>query len=241
MSQQDVLLYPSGEGILLVDKPVGVSSHAVVNWARLVSGIRCIGHAGTLDPLASGLLIILIGRRFTKMQPTFLSQDKEYVFEMQLGVESDTYDSTGTIVPVVDLATVRAVTQEAVQNTFTQCVGVVQQTVPLYSAVKQNGKKLYSLARSGKGKKVTLPTREVTLFHLQLISFESDHRGVFVRAEVRCSSGTYVRSLAHDIGADLGVGGMITSLQRTGIGDYSLQQATCCGPLFFQPFAYIKE
>ena len=209
-------------GILLVDKPTGPTSHDLVDWLRRVSGVRRVGHTGTLDPLASGLMIMLVGREFTKLQAQFLKSDKTYVVTAQLGVTSDSYDATGNILTKND--SWQNIRRVKFQNAVNQFVGQIDQTVPIYSAVKINGEKLYDLARRGQADQIGLPARSGTIYSLRITNFSLPH----FTLEVSCSSGTYVRSLIHDIGQTLGVGAVVTALRRTQIGDYSINDAKIC-------------
>jgi tRNA pseudouridine55 synthase len=232
----DFLTAPDQEGILLVDKPSGVSSHAVVRWAREVSGISRVGHAGTLDPLASGLLIVLLGRSCTKRQSEFLKQDKQYHCTIALGIETDTLDSTGVECARADWSVLSQLKSADVVAVLEQFRGEIQQEVPLYSAVKQRGKRLYALARQGKESRVTLPIRTVQIHTLELLSLDknSDRQVMTASFHISCGSGTYVRSLARDIGGALGVGAIVTQLRRTASGIVSINEATVCGPIGVQ-------
>lgn len=226
-------------GIILVDKPTAVSSHAVVKWARIHSGIEKIGHTGTLDPLATGLLIILIGKQYTRLQSQYLQQDKEYICTAQLGLTTDSYDICGTVTAQANWDVVSLITQEAIAQCLVHFTGKTVQTVPIFSAVKQKGKRLYELALSGKADSVVLPSREVTIYALELLTFESNQKSktAYVTFKVSCNSGMYVRSLAHDIGTMLGVGATVTALRRTKIGALSVDQAAFC-PLILEGQRY---
>lgn len=217
------------QGLLLVDKPVGPTSHYVVSWARRQFGVKTIGHTGTLDPLASGLMILLVGRSFTKQQINFLKQDKTYLVTGQLGITSDSYDSTGKITDQSD--SWKKITKIQLTEALKTFVGQINQTVPLFSAVKVNGKKLYQLARNGQSAQSGLPIKSITIYSITLLNFSPPHFSI----EVFCSSGTYIRSLIHDIGQKIGVGAVVTALRRIQIGEYSVDQTTCC-PYFRQLF-----
>lgn len=233
------------EGVLFVDKPTGFSSHFLVNWARKQSGIKKVGHTGTLDPLATGLLILLIGKKYTKLQPHYLKQDKEYVCTARLGLQTDSYDSAGKTIFESSWTQVAAVTKSDIERVILQFTGTIEQAVPIFSAVKQDGKKLYELARkaeydSAVQAEVTkllqnLPKRSITIYSLELLSFKKNEvkKEVMFSFKVLCSSGTYVRSIAHDIGTVLGVGATVTALKRTKIGSFSLQDAVVC-PHFYK-------
>lgn len=233
------------EGILFVDKPTGVSSHRVVNWARKLSGIKKVGHTGTLDPLATGLLILLIGRKYTRLQDEYLKQDKEYECTAQLGITTDSYDIDGTVLETADWSDIVQITKDQLEKTLLKFTGEIQQAVPIYSAVKKQGKKLYEIAREAKKNEAAqkmaneilenLPKRTVQIYNLQLTDFEKNEaqKKLTFSFKVSCSSGTYIRSLAHDIGTELGVGATVVSLRRTKIGGTSIDQVEMC-PLFFR-------
>lgn len=212
-------------GIYPVDKPSGPSSHTIVNYFRRQSKIKRVGHTGTLDPLASGLLIILVGREYTRLQDTYLKQDKEYLVNAQLGWISDTYDCTGTIQEHIGWEKLDTITKEKVTALLPHFLGVITQIVPPYSAVKINGQKLYDKARLGQV--IDLPSRQVTLHTIELLDYQRNdaHKTMHIRLRVACSSGTYIRSLIHDIGQKLGVGALVTELRRTKIGQLDVQDA----------------
>ncbi|MBU1071171.1 tRNA pseudouridine(55) synthase TruB [Patescibacteria group bacterium] len=212
----------SCEGILLIDKPTGLTSHDVVNVVRKKIGVKKVGHTGTLDPLATGLLIILVGRRYTKKQSKFLKQNKQYQVTIKLGVETDTYDSDGEIVGKSPPASVNKITKQDIVTTLKKFQGEINQTVPPFSAVKVAGKKLYQLARQKKEIK-KLPVKKIIIKKIKLISF--NNKTFETELLVDCSSGTYIRSLAHDIGESLGVGAHVTKLRRTKIGSLSVKKA----------------
>jgi tRNA pseudouridine55 synthase len=220
-------------GMVLVDKPEGWSSHDVVNFFRRRTGVRRIGHAGTLDPLATGLLIILIGREFTKEQSKYLKQDKAYEVEMELGITTDTYDITGAVTDHATPDQLRTLTKEKLEHTLTEFIGTQSQKVPLYSAVKVSGQKLYAHAREQQllKEEPTLepPTKQVTIKNVTLKNWQSIDNSANFRAtlKVECSSGTYVRSLVHDIGKKLGVGATVTALRRTQIGALLITDSHC--------------
>lgn len=201
---------------LLIDKPVTWTSHDVVAYLRGVTKIKKVGHAGTLDPFATGLLIVGVGREATKQLDAFKNLDKTYVATLKLGVTSDTYDSTGTIVeqPTAEKPTEKQI--KAVLDTF---IGSQQQIPPMYSAKKVKGRKLYELAR--KGVEIERAPHEITIYQVNLL----DYSFPALTLEIACSSGTYIRTLAHDIGQKLGTGALCSDLRRTRIGDYRAQDA----------------
>lgn len=204
---------------LLVDKPLEYTSHDIVAIARRQLHVRRIGHAGTLDPLASGLLIVLVGRSETKLQAQYMEYPKEYIADITLGFYSTTDDAEGELTFVKDPSNLQLTVIEDVLRSF---VGTILQRPPIYSAIKIAGKRAYSLARSQKIISSTeLPSREVTIYDLQLEAVALP----VIRIRVHCSKGTYIRSLARDIGQALGVGGYISDLRRTRIGEFSVGDA----------------
>ena len=203
------------DGLLIVDKPAGWTSHDVVGRMRRLTGVRRIGHAGTLDPLATGVLPLGVGRG-TRVLEYATEADKEYIATVRLGESTDTYDADGRITTTGDW---RTTTRERLEHELARFVGVIEQQPPAYSAIKQGGVPLYKLARAGKA--VQVPTRLVTVHALDLLDLTLPALTV----RVRCSKGTYVRSLAHDLGARLGCGGHLTALRRTASGGFHIKQA----------------
>ena len=211
--------------VLFIDKPSDWTSHDIVNVMRGKTGVRRIGHAGTLDPMATGLLIVLVGREATKYQDYFMHMDKSYQFTARLGYETDTFDRTGTTTNSSSWEVVKSISKGDTEDVLKLFHGTYEQQVPMYSAVRVDGQKLYKLAR--KGKKVKPPTRIVKITSLELLRFDRDEVQQTVTFEclVECGSGTYVRSLAYDIGQKLHVGATVTSLRRTTIGPFSVTNA----------------
>ena len=203
--------------MLLINKPIGYTSHDIVAIARKQLGIKTIGHAGTLDPLASGLLIVLIGRSETKQQASLMQQAKEYVLEVTLGYTSPTYDAEGPLQLTGEPTTISEPHLKRLLNNF---IGQQSQRVPLYSAVQVNGKRLYLAARQG-DTTVQPPLRRVMIYTIDLLNYSTPR----VTLQVTCSHGTYMRSLAHDLGQALGVGAYASSLCRTRIGQWQLSDA----------------
>lgn len=201
-------------GILIIDKPADWTSQDVAAKLRGVFHEKRIGHGGTLDPMATGVLPMFIGRA-TRAVEFFEAAGKEYIAGLCLGVETDTQDSTGRVIAEA-LVTVTRAQVEAALRSF---LGPQQQIPPMYSAVKIGGRKLYELAR--KGREVERKPRDIVLHELELLEGEGAH----YRFRVRCSKGTYVRTLCHDLGRALGCGGMMESLRRTQAGCYGLDQA----------------
>ena len=203
-------------GVLVVDKPAGMTSHDVVDEVRRTFGWKKVGHAGTLDPLATGVLVLLVGAA-TRSQPRFLNDDKEYRGRIVFGAETTTHDAEGEVVARHEgpLAIDRA-TLEAALAAFR---GEIRQLPPMVSAVKHKGKPLYKYAR--KGVEVEREERPVTIHRLDLLALE----GLEAEVDVRCSKGTYVRTLAHDIGRRLGCGAYLKALRRTRSGPFSVKDA----------------
>lgn len=203
-------------GIIIINKPKDYTSFDVVAVMRRLLGEKKIGHTGTLDPMATGVLPILVGRA-TKLQSFILEADKEYIATFQLGVTTDTLDITGKVLNSV-ISQVRATELEDVLASFR---GRIKQVPPMYSAVQKNGVRLYDLAR--KGIEVEREAREVTINELRLLRFdEASQNGSFL---VNCSKGTYVRTLCDDIGKKLGCGAVLTDLQRTKTCDFDIKNS----------------
>lgn len=201
-------------GFLNIDKPQGITSHDVVSRVRRVAGTRKVGHAGTLDPLATGVLIVGVGRA-TRLIEYIVGQPKSYLTTIRLGQATNTYDADGE---VVEEKRVR-VTDEQLRIAIEQFVGEIEQIPPMFSAIKKNGQPLYKLAR--KGEEVERDARVVTISRIQVV----DRIGDNVRLAVDCSTGTYIRSLAHDLGQVLGCGGHVAMLRRTRVGEFSADSA----------------
>jgi tRNA pseudouridine55 synthase len=215
------------EGIFLIDKPSGISSHGVVNRMRKLTDIRRVGHTGTLDPLASGLLIILVGRKYTKLQDSFLKRDKTYTCTAQLGITTDTYDITGQITSEANWQDLKYIDSNRVEEVLKKFRGKIKQTVPPFSAVKVSGQKLYDLAKENNLEEKKLPVREIVIKKLVMIQLKKDvgSKKVYLSIETEVSSGTYIRSLVHDIGKELDVGACVTELRRTKVDKYSVNDA----------------
>ena len=201
-------------GILVIDKSAGWTSQDVAAKLRGVFHERRVGHGGTLDPMATGVLPIFIGRA-TRAAEFLESAEKEYVAGLRLGVVTDTQDTSGNILETHPVA----VTREEVQAALRQFLGPIEQIPPMYSAIKINGQKLYELAR--RGQEVERKPRSITIHELELL--EGADADYLLR--VRCSKGTYVRTLCHDLGRALGCGGCMSSLRRTRAGSFTLLQA----------------
>ena len=233
-------------GIILIDKPVGWTSFDVV--AKIRSLIRAetsnskttvskkrhktkVGHAGTLDPLATGLLIVLVGDA-TKKQSEFMKKDKTYEVEMKLGETSTTGDEEGK---KTKSSKQRVVNQKELQDVISKFVGKIDQVPPSYSAVKVNGQRAYKLARAGK--EVKIEPRKIEIYEITVV----DYIYPTVQFTARVSSGTYIRSLVEDIGRTLGVGAYMTTLRRTEIGEFSLKNAISAETLSAQSLARLDN
>ena len=216
-------------GLLLVDKPPGITSHDVVSRLRDATGIARVGHAGTLDPFATGLLVVLLGRA-TRLSQFFVGMDKAYWLRLRLGEASDTLDVTGTVVqrrPV-------CVTASQLVSAADSFLGEITQLPPMFSAVRVGGQKLYRIAR--RGITVDRPARRVSVFELRLGQVDLPDVEMFLR----CSSGTYVRSLAHDLGQALGCGALVTELRRTRVGPFGVEVSLPLGDLVQSPSLLLK-
>ncbi len=211
-SKQEVAL--EREGVLLLNKPAGITSFALVGKLRKLLNVRKIGHAGTLDPFATGLMVMLIGRNYTKQSDSLLTQDKEYLAEATLGLTTDSFDCDGEETGRFDFIP----TEEEVKKVIEEFQGPQEQLPPMFSAKKVNGKKLCDLARKGE----TVERKKVMInVEIDLLDYSYPH----LTFRVRCSKGTYIRSLAHDIGQKLGSGAHLTKLHRTGSGQFRIEGA----------------
>lgn len=211
------------DGILVVDKPQGMTSHDVVDFIRRRFGLekQRVGHAGTLDPMATGVLVMLVGK-FTKFSASFINDDKEYEAALVLGGRSDTGDAWGKITGSGDNLNFK---REAIEGAFKKFLGNIAQTPPIYSAVKFKGKKLYEYAR--KGISVTRSPRNVFIKKLEILDVSLPE----VAFRVTCSKGTYIRQLAVDIGEELGCGAYISRLRRIRSGRFNIDTALGMGEL----------
>lgn len=219
----------SVDGLAVIDKEAGWTSHDVVAKARGVFGTRKVGHAGTLDPDATGVLILGVGRA-TRLLRFLTPLPKKYVGELVLGTETTTLDATGEVTGVFDMS---AVTPEQVAEAASGFVGDIMQVPPMVSAVKVGGRRLHELAREGV--EVEREPRPVTVHELKVGSVDPE-AGIY-RIEVSCSSGTYIRSLAADIGSALGGGGHLRALRRLAIGSFSIDEARPVGTPALLPMA----
>ena len=219
-------------GIVIIDKPAGWTSQDVTARLRRVFGTRRIGHGGTLDPMATGVLPVFVGRA-TRGVEFFEHAEKTYETELLLGVATDTEDTTGTVLTRREVS----VTQEQLDGTLERFRGEIMQIPPMYSALKVNGQKLCDLAR--KGRQVERQPRPVTIHELTLLSREGDT----LRLRVRCSKGTHIRTLCADIGEALGCGGCMQALRRTQAGEYTIAEAVPLQQLLEspEPETYLRD
>lgn len=214
MNSQDVKNAISG--VLVVDKPVGMTSHDVVQAVRNGTSLRRAGHTGTLDPRASGVLVILVGPA-VRLSEYVSASDKRYQAIIRMGSKTDTFDADGTFTQ--DSQETVDVTEQQFEEALKTFVGEIEQTPPPYSAVKVKGRKAYEMAR--KGEEVQLEPRKITVHHLEVLEWAPPEAVI----DVHCSSGTYVRSLANDLGEKLGCGAYLVGLRRTKSGRFSLRDA----------------
>ena len=209
----------SGDGLVVVDKPSGLTSHDVVARVRRLAGTRRVGHAGTLDPMATGVLVLGINRA-TRLLGHLTLTEKGYDATIRLGATTVTDDAEGEVVATADAS---AVTDEQVSSGVAALTGDLQQVPSAVSAVKIDGKRAYKRVREGED--VVLPPRPVTVRVFDVLAIRRDGLLVDVDVHVECTSGTYVRALARDLGSALGVGGHLTALRRTRVGPYTLDAA----------------
>ena len=221
-------------GILVIDKPSDMTSHDVVDVVRRKFKMKQVGHAGTLDPLATGVLVILLGRA-TKLFNTFSAYDKAYVATIKLGLITDTADIRGTI---LDQKPYNLITEKDVRAVFNTFLGDIDQIPPMVSALKHKGKRLYQLAR--KGIEVKREARRIKIYSLDLLHFALPE----VKFSLECSKETYVRKIAEDAGNLLGCGGCISQIHRTKVGPFHIAQAIkleCFSEQDIQPMSSLLE
>ena len=224
----------TGSGLILIDKPAGITSHDVVARVRKAAGTRKVGHAGTLDPMATGLLILGINSS-TRLLTYIVGADKEYLATIRLGAASTTDDAEGELLAPASQEALDAVTAEAIAAGIAELTGEIEQVPSSVSAIKVDGKRAYARVRAGE--KVELKPRAVTVSEFELLETRREPGAIDLEVRVVCSSGTYIRSLARDLGAGLGVGaglgaggaagvgGHLTALRRTRVGAYGVRDA----------------
>ncbi len=216
-------------GLVVVDKPAGMTSHDVVGRCRRIFGTRKVGHAGTLDPMATGVLVVGI-ERATKILGMLTATDKSYAATIRLGQTTSTEDAEGEVLQTVSASGISEVQVEAAVAPLR---GEIDQVPSAVSAIKVDGQRAYKLAREGQT--VELKARTVRIERFDVLSVRRDGEFLDVDVEVDCSSGTYIRALARDVGAALGVGGHLTALRRTRVGSFGLDQAAALEELAEQP------
>jgi tRNA pseudouridine55 synthase len=209
-------------GIVLVDKPGGITSHDVVARARRALGTRKIGHAGTLDPMATGLLVLGVDGA-TRLLTYLVGADKTYTATMRLGQTTDSDDADGEVTARADAGAVAAIEEEALRRGVAALTGRISQVPSTVSAIKVQGRRAYDLARAGEH--VQLAPREVTVSRFDVLAQRLEGDVLDLDVRVDCSSGTYIRALARDLGADLGVGGYLTALRRERVGPFDVADA----------------
>ncbi|GFG49640.1 tRNA pseudouridine(55) synthase TruB [Mycolicibacterium agri] len=220
---------PPRPGLVIVDKPTGMTSHDVVGRCRRIFKTRKVGHAGTLDPMATGVLVVGI-ERATKILGLLTATDKSYAATIRLGQTTSTEDADGEVLQTVSAA---HLTDAAIEAAAADLRGEIAQIPSAVSAVKVGGKRAYRLAREGQA--VELAARPVRIDRFDVLALRRIDDLIDVDVEVDCSSGTYIRALARDIGAALGVGGHLTALRRTRVGRFGLDQARTLGALAEEP------
>lgn len=201
------------DGIIVVNKPKGMTSHDVVDYVRKKLNLRKVGHAGTLDPQATGVLVVLLGR-CTKLFDKFLSFDKEYVATLTLGIKTSSGDSEGNVIDEKDFSHIN---EEMVKKILLSYIGEISQIPPMVSALKHRGQRLYKLAR--RGAKVLRSPRKVIIRELRLLKFSSPD----IQFYLKCSRGTYVRQLAEDVARDLDCVGYVSQIERQSIGPFNIK------------------
>ncbi|MFT4228662.1 MAG: tRNA pseudouridine(55) synthase TruB [Microbacterium sp.] len=209
-------------GILLVDKPAGITSHDVVARARRALGTRRVGHAGTLDPMATGLLVLGVDSA-TRLLTYLVGLDKTYEATIRLGSATDTDDADGQIVAAADAAALAALDRHRIDRCVAALTGPISQVPSTVSAIKVGGRRAYDLARAGED--VELKARDVTVARFDVLDSRRRDGALDLDVVVDCSSGTYIRALARDLGDALGVGGHLTALRRTRVGPFSVTDA----------------
>ena len=215
------------EGLLLIDKPAGKTSFFLISLMRRITGIKKIGHAGTLDPFATGVMVLLIGKSYTRLQPLFLENDKEYVAKVKLGAATDSYDLDGTITDTSDAVP----TLDEVKTALERFQGTIEQVPPMFSAKKVQGKKLYELARKGQ-----VIERKPISVNVKTTLLNYDYP--FIELRINCSKGTYVRSIAHELGLNLGCFAHLSDLTRTKSGFFRLEDCLSVDEICEKEFNY---
>lgn len=222
----------SESGLVIVDKPGGITSHDVVARARRALGTRKVGHAGTLDPMATGVLVLGV-ERATRLLGHLALRDKAYDATVRLGARTVTDDAEGEVLEVADSAVLQALDEADVTDAFARLVGTIQQRPSAVSAVKVDGRRAYDRVRAGE--EVELPARTVVISAIDVRQLRWLPDAVEIDITVECSTGTFIRAIARDVGADLAVGGHLTALRRTRVGPFTLDGAITLDSLAVQP------
>lgn len=208
------------EGVFAVNKPKGVTSHDVVDIVRRKTGVKRVGHGGTLDPMATGVLVIAVGRENTKLLETYVKGEKEYDAQIFLGASSDTYDAEGIIKNVNENIKPEL---DKIKEMIKLFVGNISQIPPVFSSVKIKGKPAHRRVR--KGEKIELKSRKVVVKSIEIL----DYHYPILKLKIVTGPGVYIRSIANDLGEKLGTGGYLTSLERTRVGKFELKDALLIG------------
>lgn len=219
---------PKKEGILLVDKEKGRTAFYLVKVLRNLSGIKKIGHAGILDPFATGVMVMLIGRPYTKISDRFLKDDKEYIATIKLGEATDTFDCDGTVTRTSD----QEPSLPEIEEILSEFQGTIEQIPPMFSAKKINGQKLYHLARQG----IEVERKPITI---EVTTTLLDYSYPYLKIQVACSKGTYIRSIANDLGEKLKTFGHLIALERVRSGSFHLEDCINAHDLANPAFSYI--
>ena len=220
--------------LIAVDKPKGPSSNQFLGQIRRLLNTKKIGHAGTLDPLASGVLVIGIGREATKQLPVAVEGEKEYIAEIRLGVNSSTDDEEGIKTIICETTNIE-INRSDIEKILTKFIGQIWQEPPIYSAIKIKGTPAYKLAREGKIKK--LASRQVEIKKIEIL----DYLCPVLKLKVICAKGVYIRSLAKDIGKELGTGAYLSNLQRTRVGKFTLNNSLSLDEIKVKYLAELEE
>jgi tRNA pseudouridine55 synthase len=207
------------DGIAIINKPKGCTSQDVVTKVKKILNVKKVGHAGTLDPIATGVLVVLIGKG-TKLSEKLMQHDKSYAATLKLGIATETGDTEGKTVETKEV-NLDVMNENKIKAALNKFLGKQMQTPPIYSAIKVNGKKLYEYAR--KGETVEIKAREIEIFDIKLNSINKEN--LEINFEVSCSKGTYIRTLCEDIAKDLGTLGCLSGLVRTRVGEFEISKS----------------
>lgn len=211
------------DGLVVVDKPASMTSHDVVARARRALGTRKVGHAGTLDPMATGVLVLGVGRA-TRLLGHLALHDKRYRATIRLGASTVSDDADGAVTATADVRALAAVTDSRIESALREQTGTIRQRPSSVSAIKVAGRRAHERVRSGE--EVVLAAREVHVARIDVLGIQRSARAIEVDVDVECSTGTYVRAIARDVGHDLGVGGHLAALRRTRVGAFALADAS---------------